>query len=960
MSRTFFGWLLLTCALWLMLLLGLAGCGQGLPGATPTEAPPPTRAPPGTLRGSVSYAGQGSAAAQIRVELYRSPTGLVVSSTQLAGSGGEYAFPGLSEDDYYVRVWLNRTGHPGAPLPYDAVVWFDPDGDGQPNPTAVRSGGTSDGVAITLRAAPAGTVPCTVRYSGAQSNGHWLTVRALGGLEGRQVLTETSCYGCQGAYTLTVNAQNFTLQAWLDANDNGVLDWPDPSGWYDPDNTGQPFALDLAKARGPLPACDITLRDPAPQNRSGDIQPLGGPTFAGGQVTALAARADVSGTLFAIVGMPGGALGAGGYTANSHIYRTTDGGATWRPVFASRYDLRGLAVLSDTICAVGAGGWNEDLIVVSSDGGMYWTVVFTSTWTATGGYGLQAAAIDPRSPRTIFAAGWQSDMPQDCFGGLIMRSSDGGATWQPVFKTPLTCQWWMSSEFLALAIDPVQGQTVYAAGAQAEGERSLGVIYRSDDGGAHWTLAYSSTVAAAFTSLLIDPITPTILYAGAEPVPPWGPRARRDQHEEWDEGLLFCSTDGGRTWEPCYDKAGLYAALQRPGQLYAATAVDVHRADDAAAKRKWLVGGALPTSAAACRALVADPFVPGKLYAGTDRGGVYISLDGGQTWESQSVGIHTVVYPQAIVVDPQDKRKFFVPGGVLGGYVSQDDGATWTQLKGALEWHSLAIHPADPRIVLAGITGDIQPCILRSSDGGQSWSTVFGTPASQTGHGAMPSIAALSFCAADPRVVYAVGWAYGSPGHDAPVALVSRDAGRSWSPIATLPPGCSELRGVTAHPSRSDSVFFGGSETAADGQGRGTLWRTQDGGTTWQAVQHAQGAFFCVLIDPHDPNVVYACAGQVFKSTDGGATWQVIAEGKDSGRLLALDPLHPERVYNAGIAVFRESGDGGATWGTRCAEFAAPVCRGLDIWPGALTVINQDGVQTIYVGATGVWVHDKH
>jgi photosystem II stability/assembly factor-like uncharacterized protein len=934
-----------------MLLLALAACGKAPPEATPT--PEPTFPPPGTLHGSVSYNGRIRDPGYILVQLYRNPTLKPITATQFSVSGGQYAFSGLMEGNYYLQVWLNATGHPGAPLPQDLVAWYDPDGDGQPNPIAIAAGGTADGGLLALQDPPTATVCGSVHYSGRQSNEHWLVVRAMGGRNGQEVLAEASCLDGQGAYTLPVVAQYFTVHAWLDANDNGVLDWPDPTGYFDPDHAGQPFVFDAAKTSCAGMPCDFSLSDPGPQDRQ-SVSPLWGPTAPGGQVTALAARTDVSGTVFAVGGMPGSPWTGAGYTAYSHVFRTTDGGATWRPMFTSLWDLRGLAVLSETVIAVGAGGWPMDIIAVSTDGGLFWTVTFTSTFFAQGWYGLHAAAINPRSPRTIFAAGWQADQGMGCYGGVIMRSKDGGSAWDQVFKTALSCSPAGESEFLALAIDPVQGETILAAGAQVTQDRSIGVIYRSDDGGDHWTRVYTSTAAAAFTSLLFDPITPTLLYAAAEPPDgPSGARLHRFQYVGRDEGLLFCSTDGGRTWQQCYDKAGLYAVQEASGQLYAATAIAVHRAEDTAGGRQWQRGGTLPSSAGPIRSLLADPFVPGKLYAGTDREGVYVSLDGGQTWQSQSSGMRAVVWPQAIVVDPQDKGKFLVAGGVQGSFLTRDDGTTWTQLSGARAWYSLAIHATDPRIILAGVEGEDLTCILRSDDGGTTWA-----PASVTltegARDAPPHISTLAFGLADPRVAFAGGYERVN-WEDKAALLKSVDGGGSFAP-APVPPGSYNVLCLAIQPTDSEIVLAAGQWTTPAGDRVGALWRSQDGGTAWE-LAYSPGSFNTVVFDPSNPEVAYAAGGPVLKSTDGGRTWHVLQEGRNAGGNVALDPLHPQRVYNLGLKIFNESTDGGATWAR--FPYSGHEFNDLEIFPGAMTVINRDGVQRTYVGAAGVFVGER-
>ncbi|OQB24655.1 MAG: Dispase autolysis-inducing protein precursor [Chloroflexi bacterium ADurb.Bin180] len=904
----------------------------------------------------MEYDGRWLGQGHILVQLFRRLGGQCVTSTLWTTASGDYAFGGLTEGDFYLRVWLNPTEHPGEPLPYDLVAWYDTNGDGQPDTLAVPRGGQGNAGTIALHDPPSATVRGTIHYSGRQSNQHWLTVRAMGGPEGRQMLAETSCLACGGAYTLPVMANSFSVHAWLDANDNGVVDWPDPTGYYDPDKLGYPAGITPAKSREPgasVSGCDFGLSDPPPPDRSW-VNPVWGPTVEGGQVMALAARNDVSGTLFAINGMSNADGGVGlGYTAYSHVLRSTDGGATWRTVFTSLWDLRGLAVQGDEVIAVGAGGWNMDLVAVSHDGGLYWTVTFTSTWMAPGWYGLRTVAIDPVSPLTVLAAGWQANNSMDCYSGLILRSDDGGASWTQVLKTAQTCSGAGESEFRALAIDPTQHTTVLAAGAVVLEDRSVGVIYRSDDGGTNWTRISSSTEVAAFTTLQFDPLTPTLLYAGAEARDGQsGRRRERRFYDGWDEGLLWCSRDGGRNWERCYDRAGLYASAGSGGQLYAATAVSVHRARSSASV-EWEKAGSLPSSAGAIRALLADPSIPGRVYAGTDREGVYVSDDFGVTWRRSSAGMRTVVVPQQMAVDPGDNARFFVAGGALGGFATTDDGATWSQIGTGAGWYAVAIDPSDRQRALAGLIGHPSASLLRSEDDGSSWIPVSVTLTAGY-RNSPPGIRTIAFSPSSPRVVYAGGqdrveW------QDHAALLRSADGGRTFTQLAG-PAGSYRVQCLAVQPS-DDSVLVAAADwTTPAGDRVGALWYSSDRGLTWERT-FSPGSFRTVAFDPAHPQVVYAAGGPVVKSTDGGRTWAILREGRVAGGDVALDPLRPEWVYNVGLKVFDLSTDGGASWARY--GFSGFQWNDMEVMPGRLTVTNLNGVQRLYLGGPGVFVGER-
>jgi hypothetical protein len=316
--------------------------------------------------------------------------------------------------------------------------------------------------------------------------------------------------------------------------------------------------------------------------------------------------------------------------------------------------------------------------------------------------------------------------------------------------------------------------------------------------------------------------------------------------------------------------------------------------------------------------------------------------------------MRAVVWPRAIVVDPQDKARFLVAAGVQGAFLTQDDGATWTPLSGARSWYALAMHPTDPRVILAGVEGDALTCILRSDDGGSTWAPA-SVKLTAGARDAPPHISTLVFSRSDPRVAYAGGservdW------QDRAALFTSADGGRTFIPTLALPPETYNVLSLAVQPTNSKVVLLAGQCTTPDGDRVGALWRTQDGGATWERV-YSPGGFNTVVFDPSNPDVAYAAGGPVLKTTDGGRTWQVIREGRVAGGNVALDPVHPQRVYNLGLKIFDESTDGGATWAR--FPYSGHEFNDLEMFPAALTVINRDGVQRTYAGAAGIFIGEK-
>src|SRR6266849_2940626 len=153
---------------------------------------------------------------------------------------------------------------------------------------------------------------------------------------------------------------------------------------------------------------------------------------------------------------------------------------------------------------------------------------------------IQALAIDPQTPNTLYA-GTQ--------GGGVFKSTDGGVNWNSTNLTNVIIS--------ALAISP-QAPTILYAGTISSGARI------SADGGKTWTSTGLTVVGVV--SLAIDPKAPTTLYAGTQ------------------GGGVFKSTDGGASWSsallflygscnPCGGVGALAIDPLTPTTLYAGTGV---------------------------------------------------------------------------------------------------------------------------------------------------------------------------------------------------------------------------------------------------------------------------------------------------------------------------------------------------------------------------------------------------
>ena len=240
--------------------------------------------------------------------------------------------------------------------------------------------------------------------------------------------------------------------------------------------------------------------------------------------------------------------------------------------------------------------------------------------------------------------------------------------------------------------------------------------------------------------------------------------------------------------------------------------------------------------------------------------------------------------------------------------------------------------PGDPTTYYFGATGG---GVWKSIDGANTWSPVFDKDGA-------PSIGSIAVAVSDPNVVYVgTGEACirGDISHGDGV-WKSVDAGKSWKSV-----GLKDTRAigkVIVNPHNPDVVFVAGLGHPFGPNTERGVFRTTDGGKTWDKVLYKDentGAID-VVFDPQNPNILFASLWEarrtpwtlssggpgsgVYRSTDGGSTWKRLQEQEHGlpkgpyGRIGVAVAANSERVYalieaKDGGGLYR-SDDGGDTW----------------------------------------------
>jgi photosystem II stability/assembly factor-like uncharacterized protein len=359
------------------------------------------------------------------------------------------------------------------------------------------------------------------------------------------------------------------------------------------------------------------------------------------------------------------------------------------------------------------------------------------------------------------------------------------------------------------------------------------------------------------------------------------------------------------------------------------------------------------------------PGDPRVVYVGAASGGVWKSEDGGLTFRPvfdeqpiASIGDIAVAAsnPEVVYVGTGEADPTNYVSFGNGVYRSTDGGTTWKHLGLDDTRHisRVLVDPDDSDLVYVGALGNIydysqQRGVFRSADGGLSWDKVLYL---DDHHG----VADLDVDAANPKVLFAGMWHFqrkpwtytsGSRGGG---LFRSLDGGDTWQQLTNGLPELMGRIGVKVAPSNPRVVYVIAESKA------GTLFRSDDRGETFLTVSDdldivSFGLYYTDLrVDPSDEDRIYVLNFQLYLSTDGGKSFEVISQTTHCDyHAMWIDPLDPQRIWqgqDGGIAV---SWNRGGTWGP---VRALPIAQAYGVF-----VDNKEPFYSVGVGLqdNGVW-----
>ncbi|MFN2544899.1 MAG: WD40/YVTN/BNR-like repeat-containing protein [Actinomycetota bacterium] len=604
-------------------------------------------------------------------------------------------------------------------------------------------------------------------------------------------------------------------------------------------------AARLAADRLPAVAMALAWSPLGPRSTTfgGDDDFSGEPPVAG-RVTSIAPSPTDPGTAYI------GAAGGG-------VWKTTDGGVSWTPLFDDQPVLAvgAVAVIpgadpgSDVVLAgTGEANGSRDSsyglgLFRSADGGSSWSGVAGSLFE---GCRFARLSVDPSDPMVILAAvrGGPTLAPSECGADRegIYRSADQGLTWARVLPGPAS----------DVAPDTARPGSWYAAVAGSG-------VAASGDGGVHWNavpglpgdlgrvqLAVAGKRLFVLASRGFGPPAVWVATTGA---PGWDPIELPPD---------FCRR-GGSAPQCDYDMA-LAVDPSHPSRVFAG-GIDLYGipdidAADPSARALGVADGGIHVDV---HSLVFGPGPTGGhvLWVGTD-GGVYRTV-GGRSFRNLNGDLAiTQFYPGT---------SGGLVGPLLGG--TQDNGTqvhvddrVWTRVFGGDGGYS-AVNPDHPRTIYATLPGAF---VFKSRDGGATWRNVF----ANEGEHREPAefIAPFVMHPSIPSRLYV--------GTDR--VYQSDDAGLTWRPISPAfgsQPGQDCCVSAIA-PAPSDPLVVYAGMAAGGG-----LEVSVDGGTTWRDTgpNGLPDRFVTdMAVDPARPEHAVASVsgfgtGHLFETIDGGAHW---------------------------------------------------------------------------------------
>jgi photosystem II stability/assembly factor-like uncharacterized protein len=629
--------------------------------------------------------------------------------------------------------------------------------------------------------------------------------------------------------------------------------------------------------------------------------------------------------------------------ASGGLFKTTDGGASWVAITDGKVPLgsTGCVAVSESDPQVIYLGTGSDDVRsnVSTGRGMYKSTDGGATWKFIGLYNagqIGGVRIHPTNPNVVWVSA-QGDAFKSNSERGIFKTTDGGATWKKVL--------FISDQVGAMDVElqPGNPNVVYAWMSRLErkpwtiisGGREGG-FYKSTDGGESFKKITSGlpTELIGKANLAVTNAKPDRIYALVEAKPGGG---------------LYRSDDAGQTWQAMNSQPAQIAnaMIQRPF-YYVALGADPTNADvvytGAEGFWKSTDGGKTFATFRVPHGDNHDIWISpkdGNIIIQSNDGGANVSYDGGRTWSTQMNQPTAEIYgvwtdnqfPYKLYGAQQDNTTVIIS--------SQADPMSLTDWRvgPGCETGPIMPYPKDPDIVYGSCKGQYGVMNLKTGQEKNYWvgaQSLYGNPASDLIY-RFQRVSPMATSPHDPDVLY-----YGSQ-----YLHRSRDKGVTWekiSPDLTAHPSCCQ--GASGEPITRDvtgeefySTLYAIAESPTEkgviwtGSNDGPFYVTRDNGKNWTNVTPKDlpegGRVQYIDPSPYRKGAAYYAVYRwllgdyqpyIYSTDDYGKTWKRLTDGKNGipadwpTRVVREDPDRERLLYAGTEFGMFISFDNGSHW----------------------------------------------